>query len=253
MNFRTKAYFATDDASGGDVAEAEADADALAPDSEAAPEPSRLVEEPVKTEPKPPAWEVVRIAQITREKHEESRLRQAAEREVADLRARVATATPQSDFDAAVATRVAEGVEAYKKDTTQRAWVDTCNRVVMDGERDFPDFQATIATLNATGAMKDELVEAAIELGDPHRVLHQLAQNPAEAARIAALPPVRMAAALAKIAGTPTATPAPRTVSKAPAPIEPVARTGSGGVETDPEKMPPAQYADWYDARMRKK
>ena len=211
-----------------------------------------------KPEPKQPAWEVKRINEITREKHEESRLRQAAERELSELRAKVARpATPESDLEARAEALAEQKFSRFQEDNKQRAFTDSCNRVADAGATEYKDFDDTIATLNATGVMRPELIEAALEIADKdaHKVLYALGKNPAEAARIAALSPVRMAAALAKIAvetKSAPAAPSPRAVSKAPAPIDTV-QGSSGAAETDPEKMSAEQYAAWRDKKRSSK
>ena len=83
------------------------------------------------------------------------------------------------------------------------------------------------------GGLQPAVVEAAMETGEAAKVLYELGKNPDEAARIMALPPTKMAVAVAKIAVKPSSAPA---VSKAPPPIKSL--NGSGGkVETDPSKM----------------
>ena len=58
--------------------------------------------------------------------------------------------------------------------------------------------------------------------GSPVDVIHHLGSDLEEAARISALPPVRMGVELAKIAQQTAQAPAKRPISGAPAPIEPV-------------------------------
>ena len=216
---------------------------------------SAVSETTEKPEPRPASWEVTRINQITRERHEEARMRVLAERERDELRAQVAKpATPQSEIEARAEALATEKFSRYQEEQRTRTWNETCNRVADAGISEYPDFDATVATLNATGAMKTELIEAALEISDKdaHKVLYQLGKNPAEAARIAELSPARMAAALAKIAASVSAPPAPasaaRAVSRAPAPIDPVSGGKAGSAETDPEKMTAEQYATWFEA-----
>ena len=69
--------------------------------------------------------------------------------------------------------------------------------------------------------MTAQLAEAAFETGSAPEVLHHLGQDTEEASRIAALPPLKMAVEVAKLAGrlsAPKSTP----ISKAPAPVKPV-------------------------------
>ena len=113
---------------------------------------------------------------------------------------------------------------------------EEANRVAADGKKEFADFDQAMGTLWTTlGKFDPELVEAALEAGDAHKVLYKLAQDSDEAERIAGLSPGRMGAALAKLAApepaaAPVPPPPPPPQSKAPAPIAPL-RRGGGNAE----------------------
>lgn len=160
----------------------------------------------------------------------------------------------EQDFQRAVqqeATRVAE----------QQAFVSECNKVAEAGTKEFNDFHPTLKTLwdatdglDANGGMTPiavALVEAAMETDKPHAVLYHLGQNPDEAIRIAAMKSdAKRGAALAKVAAALSAPPAPKPVSKAPAPIEPV--SGAARAEVGPQGPKEiGAWMKWEEARVK--
>lgn len=160
-------------------------------------------ESSTKTDARTAPLEITSINQITQEKHEEIRLRQSAERERDELRLKFAElADMHTDIEARAEFLAEQKFERYQQDARQHTWNDTCNKVADAGAAEYRDFDETMATLRATGVMRPELIEAALEIADKntHKVLYHLGKNPAEAARIVGLSPVQMAAALAKIA-----------------------------------------------------
>ena len=111
---------------------------------------------------------------------------------------------------------------------------EQCNNIAEKGKRDFPTFDGALANLRAVGALGDNanpaFLHAVAELPEAHKLLHHLGNNPDEAARINALPPLKMAIELAKIE-TEISAPKVKPVSKAPAPIIPI--NASGGNTSD--------------------
>jgi hypothetical protein len=94
---------------------------------------------------------------------------------------------------------------------------DQCNTIYQQGTEEFGDFAERVQLARTANVLNPAIVEAAVELGDAHRVLYALLSDIDEASRIAELPPVRAAAALAKFVAK-QGTQAKR-VSSAPPPI----------------------------------
>ena len=96
--------------------------------------------------------------------------------------------------------------------------------------------------------MSQALIEAVMESSSgavgPQKILFELGGNMDEAARIAELSPVRMAAAVAKFAaGIREET---RQVTKAPPPIKTLV-SAAAATEKDPEKMDPKEWREWRE------
>lgn len=113
----------------------------------------------------------------------------------------------------------AELVEIAKADK----FAEQSNAVYATGvEKHGATFKEAVENLNAVGIMTTPFLEAAFATDAAPEVLNFLGSDPDEAARIADLPPIRMAAEMTKIAARLTA-PAPKPrASAAPAPISPV-------------------------------
>ena len=79
-----------------------------------------------------------------------------------------------------------------------------------------------------------------------HKVVAELAANPAEADRVLRLPPVDMAVELAVMAQrlAVTTPPTPKPTTAAPPPIRPL--TGTARAEADPSTMDGDEYLAWY-------
>lgn len=206
--------------------------------------------------PREPAWFRNRIDTLSRQNGEALRAQKIAERERDELRAKLppdpaqpdpnARTYTQADFDREVTTKAQQVAAQQVASAAFRTMMET-------GVRDFtPDaFNAACNALADAGANdRPEFSNLTADLPNGAAVLHKLGNEPGEAMRVLALPPLRMAAELGRISATltaPAAAPAPRPVSKAPAPIEPVTTRGSPVAETDPEKMSPELYAAMRD------
>lgn len=152
-----------------------------------------------------------RISRLAYEAREAKRLAKQLQRENEVLKGqRTETA------DEEVERKVAERAAAL---ASQNAFNSECNKIYEQGKKEFGDFQKTVDAFGEIGGLSAPLVQAAIEAGDAHKVLHWLGSNLDEAERISNLDPARMGAAVAKVA---TKLNKPKQVSKAPAPIKPV-------------------------------
>lgn len=127
-----------------------------------------------------------------------------------------------------------------------------CNSIYQQGKAVFPDWDRRMETIRLAGGIPTDVIEAAMEAGDPHVILAGLAAQPDELARLQGLPPTRIGAAVAKFGQKLSArTPAPK-VSAAPLPPENRAR-GATIPEPDPEKMTMAEFMAYMDEQDAKK
>lgn len=216
--------------------------------------PAAAGEGEAKPEVKTPAWQERRLAQITRQRHEAERRASLVERENAELKAALAKAAGVDPENVAPAGgRFSVTKEEFEKGVNEAAakqrFDDLCNDIYQQGEDEFGNYAGAIQSFSKIGGLSPVLVEAAAEIGDAHKIIHALAEDLDEAARLAELSPIRMAAALAKYASK-LKRPAPR-VSSAPPPITPV--TGSVAPSADPEKMSPQEWRVWREQEIAKK
>lgn len=223
--------------------------------------------EPAKAEPQPKPREDPRDQRIRQQNARiatEARRADALAKELSDLRQ---AATPPGDAPkpADQSRNQADFDRAVQQRTEQQAFVAECNKLADAGAKEFPDdFQATVGTMltmidgvdpqgvfspAATG-----IIEAAMETDRAAAVLHHLGKNPAEAMRIAALTPAKMGAAVAKVAASLSAAAveaaAPKPVSRAPAPIDPVA----GNARAEAGALGPkdtGEWMKWRDAQIK--
>jgi hypothetical protein len=120
-----------------------------------------------------------------------------------------------------------------------------CNSIFEAGQKAHGDeFKEAVTNLNVLGLMQPALVEAAMVTDTPADVIHYLGTDVDEAARIMALPPIRMAAELVKLSGKLAAPTAGTQVSRAPAPITPI----GGAVKPEIDISDPNQSMSAYVA-----
>lgn len=179
-------------------------------------------EEKAKREP----WFQKRIGELTRDKYEAKRQADTVAQEARELREQLARYQAGEQPEAQP-----EDVQTYVQQEAQRlvadkAFNDTCNKVYAQGKAEFPDFDTSVANLQMVGVNRDFL-ELATTSDAGAKLIHHLGTDLDEAARIAALPPVQMARELTRLEFKLSQAPAPKPVSRAPAPITPI---GSGGV-----------------------
>lgn len=201
---------------------------------ETAPEaPQEAVKEPEKA-----------VEETNADRFKRERLaRKAAERKAAEYQAQIAAiqAGQPGALDEATVMARAEQI------ATAKAFDAQCDKIATDGAKAFPDFQEALRDLwDAMNCPPNQLhvplIEAAIEAGEPHKILHYLGTNPDEAERLATMPLHRQAVAIAKLAAKLTPAEPVKPVSKAPAPLNTVTATSTAPVERDMMKMGFADY-----------
>lgn len=224
---------------------------------EAQPEPAQEQPRDEKGKFKSPIQE--RFDTLTRAKHE-------AEREAAYWRQRanpVQEEAPQAEptveqfkdygdyVKAQTKWEVAQAIKADRAESAKEAAQAAEARVQETKAQTFAERQATAKTSipdydavvsAADVAIAPHLGEAILDSDKGPELVYHLAKNPAEAARLSALSPLAAARELGRLEATlGQATPVPKPVTKAPAPMKPTAGNGSSPT-TDPSKMSHEEY-----------
>ena len=201
--------------------------------------PEQQEEEAPKPKHKP--WFQERIDQLTREKYDAIRAREAVEARLTEALANPdAAPTKTPDVDALAAEKAAEIVRTQQFNAK-------CDDIYTSGKSEFEDFDDTLGNFKMLGGLTQPLLEAVTQLPDAHKVLHHLGQNMDEAARILSLAPVPMALELAKLSQAPAK---PRPVSKAPPPIKPIDGQPTGA--KSPDDMTMEEWIEWREGELKK-
>lgn len=206
--------------------------------------PEPTPEEKAKKEP----WFQKRIGELTRDKYEAKRYADQAAAEAAQLREQLARVQQGEQVQPNAIPETVIQQEARRL-LAEQTFNESCNKVYAAGKAEFPDFDAALSNLQMVGVNRGFLeFTAASDAGA--KLIHHLGKDLDEAARISALPPVLMARELTKLEiklGQPQAKP----VSKAPAPITPIA--GMSGGSKDPSDMTDAEFAKWRREQISKR
>ena len=213
-------------------------------------QPTDGAQEPTDTQEgkDPNGWALKRISELTRQRHDAERKAEASTGEAARYRLLLEQMKTGGNADATDQTaqqpNIDELVEKRAAEKAQhQAIAERGQSVSKVGAEQYPDFQSAVVTLDALGISQDS-VESILGMDDAHKVIYALGKNPEEASRILSLPPVQQGRELERLA-LKAAQPAPKAVSKAPAPITTL--DGSTTVETDPSKMSMAEWAKWRE------
>lgn len=216
-----------------------------------APEPTESdadpAPEPVETKPVPKTdWKDRRIAQ------QGERLRNL-QREIEELKSGGGKPLdPNADFERRVqeaAYQQAQGIAA------QQAFNARVNDAYQAGLKTFGDFDQKVAALKGVVDWSDpaqqqaynQFLIASLETGEAPRLIHALGSDPSEASRVLALPAVRMAIELAKMASVESTQ-----VSGAPKPIIPITQTASNRTQIkpdDPDRADQLSTQEWIRRR----
>jgi hypothetical protein len=137
---------------------------------------------------------------------------------------------------------------------SQTAFNTRCNDAAARGASKYPDWQTRLSGLTQLIDMTDNkslqqynlFLEAALETGDAEGIIHRLGSDLNEAARVLAMPPVKMAIEVGKMGETKGKDP-----SRAPKPIKPVGTTSpvTGSRPDDPDRGGEMNIDDWMKTR----
>lgn len=189
-----------------------------------------------------PKWAQDRINELTAKRYEAERATAAAaarataaETRAAELLAQIAKPTDPNtpapvvkpaESDAEIERRVSERAMQIAQ---QNRFNEACNTVAESGKQEFKNWDDIIKNLGLVGAIGQnvapDFLETAIELKNPHKVLHYLGTNLDEAEKIVKSSPKKMALEMARveaILNAPPPAPSLPPVSNAPAPVIPV-------------------------------
>lgn len=201
--------------------------------------------EPTEAAPDAPEDRETRLATELRLEKKRAREEKArAESMAAELAALKAGQPVNPDIDRQVNERAAALNKQHEFQKTTNDILDIGNKEF--GEKQFTEMVNTVA--ETTGGVNNpkfwQMVEAMADVGDAHKLFKQLYDHPDVLDDIAALPPHRMGAALAKAAVK--MAPKPRPVSQTPPPVSSVGRTTvTSQGETDPSKMSQDAFMEW--------
>lgn len=212
---------------------------AAEPAEVATPEPAVEASESART----PDWVQKRIDQITREKHEERRKREAAEQLVAQYLK--GDAQPQAPSQAQE-----DPHDIARKLVAEERFNDACNRVYQSGKGEFQDFDASLAQFQQLGGLPNDFLQAVVDLPDSHKLIYALSKDLGEAYRIFSLPAIQQGRELERLSAK-VSKPASKPVSSAPAPIAPV--DGPANADPDPSKMSVDEWMRWRNANLANK
>lgn len=182
-----------------------------------------------------------RIARLAYEKRTAEKQNRILQERLDRLEGKAPALTKDAEIQEQVERRAAQL-------TATNAYNSKANEIYQAGLKEYPDFEVKLTGLRELGGVSPELVEAAVEVGDPQKIIYYLSKNLDEAERIVSMKPHQMGAALGRIAAKLAAqvTP-PKAVSKVPAPIKPIA--GKGKAEQNDETMDIGAYMAKEDER----
>jgi hypothetical protein len=186
------------------------------------------------------------IRRLAQEQRDTVRQLRAAQERLERLQPRDPNAPPSpADIDRQIEQRAQQLIEAREHQSRTEA-------AIAEGNAAFPDFTERCNQVAAMGATDNQAFMATIwKVPGAHKVVAELAENPADTARILSLPPVDLALELSRMSHRIATAPAPppKPVTQAPPPIRPLETTARA--EVDPNRMTSEQYQAWWNKRKR--
>lgn len=162
-----------------------------------------------------------------------------------ELRAQLQTQRPAQPAQQPSGTLSEADVERrVEQRATARELNNACDAIHDVGVSKYADFEGVVGTYGLLGGPPPAFLEALASLGKEvgAKVFYDLGKDPDEAARVMAMPPVKMAMALAKMA---SATPKAIPVSKVPDPIRPVQGSNTRS-DAEPDAKNDPDWVKWF-------
>jgi len=197
--------------------------------------------EAVGEEKKPEPWYETRIRQLSARAKTLEDERAAAVAEAQAAKAAATTPPVKALAEKDVEVRAAQ-IAAEKE------FNKTCDEIWETGKSEYGDFGSKIENFKKLGGLPPALIEAAIETGNPHKILYELGANMDEGARVLSLPPLKMAIAVAKLGDKLGKA---KALSQADDPITPIkGRRADTSDAVDPDKMPLDKWMAWREKQV---
>lgn len=249
------------------------DASEQAPAEEPASDSAPELEQVEKPAAKPAATAKPEMDWRDKRRIEETNKRRAAEQrnatleaELARLRQPAAPGGTTNGTGQAAAPQVtpvqdvrAEVRREMQIEQQQRDFQEATGRVLEAGLREIPDFETArqdmIANFGEELNNRPDFFHGITAMDNGHKVFHHLAKDPDLTQRLLRMPTVKMAMELAKLGDKLDApvTPAPKPISKVPAPVKPVTGAPQSSGRLDDEGMDMKSWANQYLKDMAKK
>jgi hypothetical protein len=210
-------------------------------------ETEQTQEETEGDKPKEKPWFVKRLERQRAQLAEKERQLAIAEQLLQATQAATGETEQQQQLPAQQSLSEADVNKRAQEIVAQQQFNAQCDATFQEGIKAFgPEFDAGLGTLREMGIIAATpeartFIEAALDTGKAHIVLHHLAQNPDDADRISSLTPTKMAIEMDRIARGNSAQAKP--ISKAPPPVKPLSRPVK--VEDDPNKMSVDEWLIW--------
>lgn len=136
--------------------------------------------------------------------------------------------------------------EEQQRQSLEKSYEQRRAEIVTKGKEKYEDFADVVFSL-PVDVMHVGVAQALMETESPSDVAYWLGKNPAEAARIAKLSPMKMAVELGKVE-TRLSSPPPKPTTTAPPPVNPVG--GREPAQKDPNKMTTAEWMAWREKQL---
>lgn len=228
-------------------------------------EPAAVSAEPAKPDKtKPPLdWKERRRIEETNKRRAAEARAEAAEAELAKLRSATPAATSEAPKPTPAATLTPEQAKAAAKAELEaehraREFEAATGRILEDGQKNIPDFEAArqemVANFGDQLNARPDFFEALIgdDVPNAHDVFYTLAKDPEQTEKLLSMPPLRMAKEIARLSEklAKPATPEPKPISKAPAPVKPVGGAPAAATRLDDPNIPMEDFAKNYLKQM---
>lgn len=233
---------------------------------------AKAADAPTDEEKKKQPWFQRRIDQLTHEKWEERREKEALKaqnsallEQLAETRGNVRTTVatqpvandglPQAQLPSPTPT-TKQGIVLTEAELEARvdqraeeksrvsAFNKACNNIAEAGKTEFGDFDTSLRTFGMLGGIPAQMLQTLVELPDAHKILYALGKDPELAERVVKLPPMKMALEIARLEKD-IQKPTTRPVSTAPKPITPL--DAAARSQDDPEKMSTQEWIQWRE------